>query len=710
MKRHLLILAFIFLFTACSGEEENGYTVGNPDDITIAPEGGADATINEALFDVINLDYPGLENVKTYYDNGKLYQAASALLTYYRMRSTVFNTNVDLMNPTCSESDINMAKQATAAGGYRFYVRNYEESKDAATGLAVYYSFAASKDSVNWEYAPKGVTDQEWFSQKHRLQWMSPQAKAYRATGNEDYAKAWIDVYGQWLKAYPCPEGKTNSTQWSGLQTCERIIDQVDIFEYYKQSENFTPAWLSTFLVAFSQGVENIRNNPFEPATSNIRLAQNQAELYAGILMPEFKNAPTWLTEGAAAITAQLKSQFNEDGVQNELDPSYHLGVLSNFISTYTLVSANEKNASFPSDYTSYLKNAAHFLMDIVYPDYTWEYFNDSRKTTKNVVLRNLRNYAKMFPDDADLAFASTEGTGGAEPGRDIRMYKTSGYYIMRNGWSKDATMLILKNNYNPDNKWHCQPDNGTIGLYSKGRHFLPDAGVFTYGGDSELDALRNVYRGTQLHNTMNRNGKTIDGSHQRGQYLASGNANGAEYVVTKNDSYDDLSHRRAIFYVNKEFFVIADEGYGSGSGFPVQICFNLCETKNDVVPDDAYSDGGYGMHTIFSDNNNMIFKTFTETTEGYAATNTTGYYSPAINEKVQRRLYRVSITKPSDGAARFITVIFPFKAVGDFDTMSISAKFTDNEGGKAGTFHESGASLEVSVNGTKYNLAYTLK
>ncbi len=51
---------------------------------------------------------------------------------------------------------------------------------------------------------------------------------------------------------------------------------------------------------------------------------------------------------------------------------------------------------------------------------------------------------------------------------------------------------MILKNNYNPTNQWHCQPDNGTFGLYRKDRNFFPDAGVFTYNtGAAGINTLQ---------------------------------------------------------------------------------------------------------------------------------------------------------------------------------------------------------------------------
>lgn len=64
-----------------------------------------DATIDEKVFDVINLDYPGLENVKTAFEAGDKYTALVKLLDYYRTRVDVINRNVNLFNPTITDAD-----------------------------------------------------------------------------------------------------------------------------------------------------------------------------------------------------------------------------------------------------------------------------------------------------------------------------------------------------------------------------------------------------------------------------------------------------------------------------------------------------------------------------------------------------------------------------------------------------------------------------
>ena len=45
--------------------------------------------LNKEAFSLINLDTKGLEEVKQFYNEGKYYEAASALLSYYKNRKGI---------------------------------------------------------------------------------------------------------------------------------------------------------------------------------------------------------------------------------------------------------------------------------------------------------------------------------------------------------------------------------------------------------------------------------------------------------------------------------------------------------------------------------------------------------------------------------------------------------------------------------------------
>lgn len=696
-----------FISTGCSDDKLDSSTIGNTSPGFLPPALPNDS-IQASLFDVINMDYPGLEKVKQHYEANEYYYAAYELLNYYRNRGTVTNPGVDLLTPSITAFDRNVADQALE---HRFYIRNFKESE--TNGVETYYSF--DKDGkIDWWYIPEGITDQEFRSQLNRHQWMLPQAKAYRVTKDEKYVKSWISVYKDWMKTNPCKEGviARNDTAWYGLQPAERAASQMDIMPYVIQAESFTPQWLSTFLTSFSQQIESVRQNYFTDG-SNIQLTQEQTVAKAGLLMPELKNAEAWLAEGSRRVNQETSSIFLEDGVLNELDASYHIGVIDNFYSIYKTALANNRLDLFPDDFTTRLKNAADFVADIMYPDYSLENFNDTRSTsyTRNVLIKNLKKYVEMFPEDGKLKWLATEGKIGTKPAAGISAYKTAGYYMLRNGWEKSSTMMVLKNNYNPDNKWHCQPDNGTFSLYRNGRDFFPDAGVYSYGGTSASNAERKAYAATKNHNTMTDLGATIGSDYMKGECLLAKTDGNNQVVVTQNQSYKNLTHRRAVFFVNGEFFVIVDEGYGSGNGDKINLNFHLLTT--DDAPsayDDLSANYQYGAHTTFMDNNNMLIRTFAETHTDFAVSKVNSDISNKLGVVSGKRIgYQYTIRKPKEGAARFITVILPFKAPSEAASQKIEAVFTDNDAGQEGTFHTNGASAKVSINGKTYNLSYSL-
>ena len=696
MKNIFICLFAMFFLSNCTDDKDE-LIIGEPNKEGTTSKPSLENGIEKKLFDVINLDYPGLEEVKKHYQAEEYYEAAKALLEYYRLRTEVINPNISLISTTASASEQNMAEQALE---YRFYIRNFQEKKGETDADNVYYSFKNKDGKIDWNYIPSGITDNEFKYQLHRHQWTVPQAKTYRVTQNESYVKSWIEVYSNWMANYPCPDGITPNDYypWIGLQGAERVTSQRELMTYYMYSSNFTPAWLSIFLSQFSDEVENIRKNYY--ADSNILVTQAYAVAMAGVLLPEFKNASTWLEEGANKLNTQVQEQFNEDGVHYELDPSYHIGAISDFYNIYEVAQKNNKANKFPANYMESLRKATEFIMDITYPDYTMDNFNDTRsaRLSKSVLIKNFKRYVEMFPDNENMKWMATEGNEGEKPTYLTKAYKYSGYYILRNGWDAGSTMLILKNNYNPDDKWHCQPDNGTFSLYRNGRNFFPDSGVFAYSGN---EAKRNEFRQTKWHNTMTIYANNITTT--EGRFLKMETQNNVDVVVTENASYETLSHRRAIFYVNKnnvdkEFFVLIDEGYGADNGKKYNLNFNLCPGTDEEVVLDLNQ---FGAHTAFADGNNIIMRTFASKNITDAATSFNGKLSNDIDTSINRKGYTVTLRKGAkEAAVRFITVILP---IADAASATISAEFTDEN------YSENGSSIKVTVNGEEYNLSYTL-
>ena len=667
------------------------------------PEG-----FDSSIFDLLNLDYPGLGKVKSAFESGNNGLAAAELLDYYRNRTNVVNPFIDLVAPAFTASEKNIADQALET---RFYVRNFYESTDPVTGAEIYYSFADKDLGINWEYVPDGVTSQEFRYQKHRHQWMEPQAKIYRATRDERYFENWQTVYQSWLDFYefpgenpgfPPPGGAENDVdyQWKGLQVAERVLSQINILSYYMCSDNLTPAWLSTVLTMFAHQVELIRNTYYPD--SNIRVTQLQAVATAGILMPEFKNAETWSSEACELLKQELDKQFFDDGVLVELDPSYHIAAIADFINISTLADYNNCQNLIGNDFLTKLHKAMTFVADITYPDYSIDNWNDTRASSysKSVLVKNFNLYSQTFPEDQYFKWMATSGKQGAHPESLTAQYPEGGYFMMRNGWTTSSTMIVVKNNENPLSAWHCQADNGTFSFWHKNRNFLPDAGVYSYGGSAEDNALREQFRSTALHNTITLGTSSYASGAQDVELLKSATEYGNEILVIRHLIEEGIQHRRAFIFVDREYLVVIDDVYG-GAQNTVTVNMHLATTEDAPT---SISEGQ--AVTTFADGNNLFVKTFAEYDNGIATTSVNSNVSNKLDYvSGQRAGYRLSNVKDADKAARFVTVLYPFGNT----VPEITAEFTDNSETGNGAYHSEGSAVKVTIDGTPHYISYSL-
>lgn len=117
MKNIFFICVFsLIAFTGCTDDDELYKNSGkdSAEEETSFPN----EEIDQRLFKVINLDYPGLEQVKAWYETGNYYSASKALLEYYRGRIGIINPYVSLNSITTQQA--RYAELALAENGYSF--------------------------------------------------------------------------------------------------------------------------------------------------------------------------------------------------------------------------------------------------------------------------------------------------------------------------------------------------------------------------------------------------------------------------------------------------------------------------------------------------------------------------------------------------------------------------------------------------------------
>lgn len=418
---------------------------------------------------------------------------------------------------------------------------------------------------------------------------------------------------------------------------------------------------------------------------SNWGLMEAEGLAAIGILFPEFKDSKLWREEAFRRLNIEIDKQVYPDGHQRELAMGYHVGCINWFLRTYQLAEMNGLSDAFPKSYINKIEKMCEVPMKLTHPDGTNIQFGDSWTGSPGQYKGKFLEWSKLFNRD-DFLYLATDGVEGTKPSETAYALPQSGLYSMRSGWDKDAISLTLK--CGPDGGGHSQPDNGTFDLYAGGRILMPDAGSYIYSGDPEW---RSWFRQTKVHQTITLNNEN---SKYDPKLLYWSTKDNLDVLVVENRSYDDLTHRRSVIFVEKRYFVIVDEAYGAASG-NVGLHFQLASGK-------AISDKqNYTVRTDFPDGWNVSFKT--RITSGkMELIEEEGWVSHRYTIKEQRPAFCFNaVKKKNTPVIRFLTILIPY----DQKKPDIEMKII-NEPENEIISH---MILEIIENNTKKKIEYNL-
>ena len=617
------------------------------------------------LLSRLDLTKPGLEKVNTVSDSPEA--AAKELLDYYRTRTSV-------------KHPVDRSLKKSSLGKYAT-TRSLKAADNALKHIFQGHSaYPPSSYGENIDWYARPVPDIEWVAQLNRMSVWIDMAQAYWHTGDEKYAKEWVYQLTDWVKKSPRNiDIKDNGHPWTGINTGSRAFRLTSLFQYFIDSPSFTPEFLVTFLNNCYQHADRLMDR--YTAKSNWALMEAEGMAFIAILFPEFKDAVKWQTEAIRRLNIEIDNQVFSDGHQVELAIGYHIGCIGWFCRTLDLAHMNGMEDAFPKSYRATIEKMCEVPMKLSMPDGANTQFGDSWKGSPGTNWGNLRRWAARY-NRSDFLYVATGGKEGEMPKETAFAYKESGLYSMRSGWDKNAICLVLK--CGPGGRYsHIQPDNGTFELYAGGRHLMPDSGCYIYSGDPEN---RRWFRQTRVHQTLTLDGKDTA---YAPKHLLWQPGDDLDMLVVENAGYPDLTHRRAVFFVDKTYFVIVDEAYGKGTG-DVAIHFQFA--PGDAVFDHetltartAFKDGwNVSVRNIMPGNAKM------EEEEGQV--------SFVYTKKEPRPAFRYRVPKTEATGIRYVTLVVPYAE----NSPDIKAELLGNPviGGNK-------LDLKLSTNGKSRQIGY---
>ena len=609
------------------------------------------------VFEHLDLNLPQLESIKALYQKNEKEKALNNLLLFYRQKENLYLriTKQDLafvknLYPEEVKKTIKTANEVLA----RNFIFNDEWDMEKTN---IPYQF---KDEIDWEAIPNG--DQEWCFMLNRHKYWIDLGRAYCLTGNEKYAKGFVEQASHWIDNNPL-EDRFKKSSWRRIEAGIRCENWIKAFEYFKNSKSITPEFLAKFLISLYQHGEYI-NSSFSgfSQTSNWGVIEFQGLFILSNFFSEFKEALQWQKDATANLETCIKLQILDDGSHWEQSTMYHNEVFHCFMNVNLI--AQRKNIQLPNAIVEKTKDMAYANVKWQKPNFHQPLLGDSDDTD---LRGHLTLCAYLFNDPMlkSRAYSNLDyetlfllGTSKLEKYKNIQnqnpdftsVYQnSSGDFFMRSSWKEDATytgfhLKKLGCGHGHDNILHFT-------IFANNQDYLIDSGRFSYVDDG----WRKLFKSNISHNTLGVDNlpnsiykdSWTNKTEARSQGVFTKIDRLFDYAEAENIAYkrleDPVSMKRRLLFLKPNIWILFDS-FSAKESHTYSQFFNF--------PNKSVLEQNEGLITTFSKNNLIIQpikKTDIKLTESW--------WSPEYNLKKEN--IRAELSRKATGFDSFISVLY---------------------------------------------------
>ncbi len=612
---------------------------------------------NTVTLDLFDFSSDELKHIKAYQEEGKEQKAFEALIEYFRTRDNIYHIR--------GHKDISHLKKHYSTGiqktlttadqvidNYFLFRNDWDMEK-----TNIPHQF---KKEIDWKAMPNG--DPEWCFMLNRHKYWVDLGKAYYITGQEKYAKAFVQQVNHWIENNPLTD-ELKPYSWRRIEAGIRCENWMKAFEYCKHSKHITPEFIAGFLKSLHQHGDYI-NSAFTnfSQTSNWGVIEYHGLINLALFMPEFKSAQQWQANAIKNLTTCIKLQIMEDGTQWEQSPMYHNEVFHCYLNTILLAKRN--NIELPQVLLQKTKAMAYANVSWQKPNFHQPLLGDSDDTD----LRGILTTAACLFNDATLkgrAYADVDFENflilddrqlkeyyqldTQEPSFLSTYLKSSGDLYMRSSWDSTANFssLHLKKlgcGHGHDNILHFT-------IFANNRDYLVDGGRYSYVNNQ----WRELFKSSRSHNTLGVDNlpNTVYNDSWTNQHEARSVGifthidDKFDYGEAINTAYqrldDPVLTQRRLLHLKQGIWIVFDSFYGKEEHNYAQY-FNFPNQK--LASDES------GITTTYPSQNLRIQAVKPATIELEDA-----WYSSEYNLKTESK--RAVFSNQSTGFESFITLLY---------------------------------------------------
>ncbi|HEY0077649.1 MAG TPA: alginate lyase family protein [Pyrinomonadaceae bacterium] len=411
---------------------------------------------------------------------------------------------------------------------------------------------------------PSVAGDKKIIWELNRQQYFMVLGRAYWLTGDERYAETFAAHLDAWMDSNPPKLG----INWaSSLEVAFRSISWLWALHFFKHSTHLSPQLFLRalkFLYLHARHLETYPSTYFSP---NTHLTGEALGLfYLGTLLADLRAAARWRASGKKILLEQLPRHVRPDGVYFEQSSYYHRYTTDFY--THLFILARENGEQLGDEVQLKLKCLLDHLMHLTRPDGTTPFFGDDDGGRLSMLEERapddfraaLSNGAALFTR-GDYKFVAGSalaeetlwltGTQGARafdqlearpPSEPSRAFRAGGFYTMRDGWTSDASYLLIDSGAHGDgaSAAHAHADALSFNFAARGRTLIVDSGTYTYTGDA---ALRDYFRSSQAHNTLVIDGESSSVPGGAFAWASAARSSARRWTTCERFSYFEGSH-----------------------------------------------------------------------------------------------------------------------------------------------------------------------
>ncbi len=209
--------------------------------------------------------------------------------------------------------------------------------------------------------------------------------------------------------------------------------------------------------------------------------------------LPDFRSADAWKQQALAGLTMHLQKEVNPDGFQFERSVHYHKGDIENYFRVYQLAHIN--NVSLPDTFKIQFRKLFEALVLLAQPNKRLPVLQDDTGSyAENNLIDDAMAIGTLVFADPVFRYFSTDDIPGdiywlltddqlkllndlqeQRPEIGSVALDETGYYCMRNGWSKDSEYMTISAGLSRQKPDHQHGDMLGVVAYANGHEILPN-------------------------------------------------------------------------------------------------------------------------------------------------------------------------------------------------------------------------------------------